>query len=55
MLLIIAINFCILGNQCYSVRVSKYSGEKSVMQKQISGKNLLTSKNTNEILQNEAR
>lgn len=43
------------GNQCYSVRVSRYSGEKSIMQKQISGKNLLTSKNTNEILQNEAR
>lgn len=49
------INIFFGGNQCYSVRVSKYSGEKSVMQKQISGKNLLTSKNTNEILQNEAR
>nr|XP_014089188.1 structural maintenance of chromosomes protein 5 [Bactrocera oleae] len=49
------INIFFGGNQCYSVRVSRYSGEKSTMQKQISGRNLLTSRNTNEILQNEAR
>ncbi|XP_018790213.1 PREDICTED: structural maintenance of chromosomes protein 5 [Bactrocera latifrons] len=49
------INIFFGGNQSYAVRVSRYSGEKSIMQRQISGRNLLTSKNTNEILQNEAR
>ncbi|CAD6991075.1 unnamed protein product [Ceratitis capitata] len=49
------INLFFGGDQRYAVSVSRYSGEKSILQNQISGRNLLTSKNTNEILKNESR
>ncbi|XP_017484448.1 PREDICTED: structural maintenance of chromosomes protein 5 [Rhagoletis zephyria] len=49
------INFFFGGDQLYSVKVSRYSGEKSILQNQIIGKNLLTSRNTNQILEDENR
>ncbi|XP_067615843.1 structural maintenance of chromosomes protein 5 isoform X2 [Eurosta solidaginis] len=49
------VNFFFGGDQLYSVKVSRYSGEKSILQNQIRGKNQLVSKSTNQIQEAENR
>ncbi|XP_053957144.1 structural maintenance of chromosomes protein 5 [Anastrepha ludens] len=49
------ISFFFGGDQLYSAKVSRYSGERSLLQNQIRGKNLLTSKNTYQISEDEKR